>query len=151
MSNLFFSSPFSPSNECMMGWRETNGEKECVYQISPEARPHHLHSHRYGDESCLCSFSMILSDCSLSFSLPGTQMRSCIKDPLNLRLLCHVLLLFSFVVVLFFCSVFSAVPFYEITQRLWFSLCVIAKKKKKQSVQTHTWDCYIQTRCLMHT
>lgn len=46
---------------------------------------------------------MILSDCSLSFCLPGTQMRRCIKSPLNLRLLCHV----------FF---FSLVPFYEITQ-----------------------------------
>lgn len=39
------------------------------------------------EAACVLS-SMMLSDCSLSFCLPGTQMRRCIKSPLNLRLLC---------------------------------------------------------------
>lgn len=96
----------SVCNKGRDGERQMEGKK-CFYQISPEATAHHLHSQRHWDESCPRSSSMILSDCSLSFCLPGTQMRRCIKSPLNLRRLC-----LSF----FFSFSFSVVPFYQMTQ-----------------------------------
>lgn len=42
-----------------------------------------------GEQSCLCSSSLVLSDCSLSFCLPATRMRRYNKSFLNLRLWCH--------------------------------------------------------------
>lgn len=79
---------------------------------------------------------MILSDCSLSFSLPGTQTRRCIKDPF----LCHVLFLF-------WGFVFSAVPFYEITQRLWFSSL---SQKRKRTICANTYTGLLHSNALFN-
>lgn len=53
------------------------------------------------EQSCLCSPSMVLSDCSLSFCLPATRMRRYNKSFLTPGLWCH-----SFFFLLFNLSYF---------------------------------------------